>query len=105
MSHSWVAAASEICGLPGLAPEEPVGALVAEADPVVEPELPVGFDPLPQAVRAAAAKAPASSSVLRAIQRRCGIGTSRVDIVGIESATVCAVRPVCGRYRRIIRAP
>jgi hypothetical protein len=94
MSHSWVAAASEICGLLGLALEEPVGALVADAEAVVEPELPVGFDPVAQAVSAAAAEAPASNSVLRVIQRRCGIGTSRVDIVGIESAIVCAVRPV-----------
>ncbi|BDU01556.1 hypothetical protein IFM12276_45840 [Nocardia sputorum] len=69
---------------------------VAVADAVVELELPVGAGPesLPQAVNAAAARAPATSRVLREIQRLYGMGTSgRVGIVGIESAIDFADRP------------
>ncbi|MEV6430147.1 hypothetical protein [Nocardia sp. NPDC051463] len=95
MSHSWVADASETGGVVGLGAAVPLGALVA--DPVVDAELPVGAESVlvPHAVSAAAAKTPATRSVLREIQRGCGIGTSaRVDIVRIESAIVCAVGPV-----------
>ncbi|MEU4343221.1 hypothetical protein AB0H00_18415 [Nocardia sp. NPDC023852] len=61
--------------------------VVALAAAVVELSVGAGLDSLPQAVSAAAAQTPAISSVLREIQRLCGIGTSaRVGIVGIESA-------------------
>ncbi|MGY1896329.1 hypothetical protein ACW9HG_12960 [Nocardia gipuzkoensis] len=95
MSHSWIAAASEISGLAGVTRPEVVPG-VAVADAVVELELPVGSGlvSLPQAVNAAAARAPATSRVLREIQRLYGIGTSgRVGIVGIESAIDFTDRP------------
>ncbi|WP_245672387.1 hypothetical protein [Nocardia anaemiae] len=99
MSHSWVADASEISRVV-VGALVVLPALVAVADPVVELELPVGagLESLPQAVSATAAKIPATTSVLREIQRGCGIGTSaRVGIVGFESAIICRAwpAPVC----------
>ncbi|MEU7632736.1 hypothetical protein AB0C34_22535 [Nocardia sp. NPDC049220] len=99
MSHSCVADASLTSGLAGRAELVP-GIPVAEA--VVELELPVGagLESLPHAVSAAAANTPAISSVLREIQRLCGIGTSaRVGLVRIESAIFSAPRPVPGGFR------
>ncbi|MET8878778.1 hypothetical protein [Nocardia sp. NPDC004604] len=89
MSHSWVAEASEISKVVGAAPVVLPGAALAVTDPVVELELPVGvgFEPLPQAVSAAAAKTPATTNVLREIQPGWAISTSaRVDIVGFASS-------------------